>query len=132
MGKSWTEQECYKYGKILKEHCGFMSYEEFLDTYKEELNNIGGKNKMEKYDEIRKQMKENNLDMTRLYIYDIVFWSDIEKEEHKKAVDYIYDTWLDIDADICLARLCDIVCENWEDIKSDEYTQEDIEFELFS
>ena len=87
---------------------------------------------MEKYDEIRKQMKENNLDMTRLYIYDIVFWSDIEKEEHKKAVDYIYDTWLDIDADICLARLCDIVCENWEDIKDDEYTQDDIEFELCS
>lgn len=87
---------------------------------------------MEKYDEIRKQMKENNLDMTRLYIYDIVFWSDIEKEEHKKAVDYIYDTWLDIDADICLARLCDIVCENWEEIKQDEFTQEDIEFELFS
>lgn len=87
---------------------------------------------MEKYDEIRKQMKENNLDMTRLYIYDIVFWSDIEKEEHKKAVDYIYDTWLDIDADICLARLCDIVCENWEDIKTDDYTQDDIEFELCS
>ena len=30
MGKSWTEEECYKYGKILKEHKGFMSYEEFL------------------------------------------------------------------------------------------------------
>ena len=30
MSRSWSEEECYKYGKILKEQCGFISYEEFL------------------------------------------------------------------------------------------------------
>ena len=38
MGKSWTEEECYKYGEILKKHKGFMSYEEFLEQKGDFMN----------------------------------------------------------------------------------------------
>ena len=86
---------------------------------------------MKEYYEILKEIENKKLDITRLYIYSCVS-TEIEENEYQEIVDYIYDTWLEIDEDICLARLCDIVCDHWEEIKIDEYTQEDIEFELFS
>ena len=83
---------------------------------------------MEKYFEVLKTINEKNIDITKLYILSCVE----NVEERVEKLDYIYDTWLEIDEDICLARLCDIVNEHWEEIKEDSYTQEDIEFELFS
>ena len=83
---------------------------------------------MEEYFKILNIIKAKNIDITKLYILSCVQ----QDEESLEKLDYIYDTWLEIDEDICLARLCDIVNEHWEEIKEDNYTQEDIEFELFS
>lgn len=86
---------------------------------------------MKEYYEILKEIENKKLDITKLYIYSCIS-TEIEENEHQEIVDYIYNMWLKIDEDICLARLCDIVNEHWEEIKTDDYTQEDIEFELFS
>lgn len=85
---------------------------------------------MEKYEQIINLMKENKLDMTRLYIYDTVRVL-LPKEEHKAAVEYVYDVWLDFDNDLTLSRLTDVVCEKWVEIKNDEIKQDDIIDELF-
>lgn len=85
---------------------------------------------MEKYEQIINLMKENKVDITRLYIYDTVRVL-LPKEEHKSAVEYVYDTWLDIDSDLDLAKLTDVVCEKWVEIKNDELTQDDIISEMF-
>lgn len=85
---------------------------------------------MENYEKIIKEMEKNHLDITRLYIYDIVR-GVLTKKEHKEAVEFVYDTWLDIDADLDLAKLTDVVCENWEEIKNDEFDQDDIINEMF-
>ena len=74
------------------------------------------------------KISKENIDMTKLYIL-----SCIERDEESLAkLDYIYDTWLDIDEDICLARLCDIVNENWEEIKEETFEYDDILIELFN
>lgn len=83
---------------------------------------------MEEYFKVLDIINEKHIDITKLYILSCVE----NVEERAEKLDYIYDTWLEIDEDICLARLCDIVNEHWEEIKKDNYTQEDIEFELFS
>ena len=80
---------------------------------------------MEKYEQIINLMKENKVDITRLYIYDIIR-TILPKEEHEFAVDFVYDTWLDIDDDLDLARLTDVICENWVEIKKDEFDRDDI------
>ena len=85
---------------------------------------------MEKYEQIINFMKESKLDMTRLYIYDTVRVL-LPKEEHKAAVEYVYDVWLDFDNDLTLSRLTDVVCEKWVEIKNDEIKQDDIIDELF-
>lgn len=86
---------------------------------------------MKEYYKVLKEINDKKIDITKLYIYSCIS-TEIEEQEHERIVDYIYDTWLNIDEDICLARLCDIVNEHWEEIKEDKFMQEDIEFELFS
>ena len=86
---------------------------------------------MKEYYEILKEINDKKIDITKLYIYSCIS-TEIEEQEHERIVEYIYDSWLEIDADVCLARLCEIVSEHWEEIKEDEFMQEDIEFELFS
>lgn len=82
---------------------------------------------MEKYFEILKEIENNDINMAKLYIL-----SCVEQDENTlEKLDYIYDTWLDIDEDICLARLCDIVEEHWEEIQEDEYGYDDITIDLF-
>lgn len=82
---------------------------------------------MKKYFEILNEIEDNNIDMTKLYIL-----SCIERDNSVLGkLDYIYDTWLEIDEDICLARLCDIVNEHWEEIQEDEYGYDDIVIDLF-
>lgn len=83
---------------------------------------------MKKYFEILNEIEDNNIDMTKLYIL-----SCVEQDENTiKKLDYIYDTWLEIDEDICLARLCDIVDMHWEEIQDDEYGYDDIIIDLFN
>lgn len=93
---------------------------------------------MEKYFEILKEIEDNRIDMTKLYIL-----SCIENFKPTKSLcyslnnaifevmEYIYDTWLEIDEDICLAKLCDIVCEHWEEILDEIYDIDDITTDLF-
>lgn len=80
---------------------------------------------MEKYEKIINLMKENKVDIIRLYIYDTVRIL-LPKEEHEFAVDFVYDTWLDIDADLDLAKLTQVICEKWVEIKKDEFDRDDI------
>lgn len=84
----------------------------------------------EKYFDILKIVDENKLNITKLTIFANIN-GQFEKEKMIQVMNYIYDTWLDIDADFSLARLCDIVCENWEQIQNDEFTDDDIMIELF-
>lgn len=86
---------------------------------------------MKEYYEILKEIENKKLNITKLYIYSCVS-TEIEENEHQKIVDYIYDTWLKIDQDICLARLCDIINDNWENIKNNEFNYDDIEIQLFN
>lgn len=83
---------------------------------------------MKKYFEILSEIEDSDIDMTKLYIL-----SCIERDNSVlEKLDYIYDTWLDIDEDICLARLCDIVDMHWEEIQDDEYGYDDIVIDLFN
>lgn len=84
----------------------------------------------EKYFDILKIVDENKLNITKLTIFANIN-GQFEKEEMIQVMNYIYDTWLDIDEDFCLERLCDIVCENWELIQNDEFGYDDIMIELF-
>lgn len=84
---------------------------------------------MEKYYKILKEINENKLDITKLYILSCIDTKDENSASEK--LEYIYDTWLDIDNDICLAKLCDIVCEHWEEIINEEYDYDDIISDLF-
>lgn len=89
---------------------------------------------MEKYYKILKEINENKLDITKLYILSCITYDKQDKlltSKVLKMLDYIYDTWLDIDEDICLAKLCDIVCEHWEEIINEEYEYDDIITDLF-
>lgn len=89
---------------------------------------------MEKYYKILKEINENKLDITKLYILSCITYDKQDKlltSRVLKMLDYIYDTWLDIDEEICLAKLCDIVCEHWEEIINEEYDYDDIISDLF-
>lgn len=89
---------------------------------------------MEKYYKILKEINENKLDITKLYILSCITYDKQDKlltSKVLKMLDYIYDTWLDIDEDICLEKLCDIVCEHWEEIINEEYDYDDIISDLF-
>lgn len=86
-----------------------------------------GENKMEKYCEMLEKINEEKLDITKLYILSCL---PINPDRFE-MLEAIYDTWLDIDEDICLARLCDIIVEHWEEYKNDEYDTDDIISDLF-
>lgn len=89
---------------------------------------------MKKYEEILKTMRKEKLDTTKLYILSCITYDKQDKlltSKVLKMLDYIYDTWLEIDGNVCLEKLCDLVCENWEEIKKDEYTFDDICIDLF-
>lgn len=80
------------------------------------------------YFEMLKEINRQKIDITKLYIL-----SCIERDEEcLEKFEYIYDTWLDIDEDICLARLCDIVNEHWIEIKAERFDYEDLVIELFN
>ena len=86
---------------------------------------------MNKYFKILEQLENQTIDIVKLFLLSsIKFTQDNEKEEWN-IVNYCYDMWLEIDGDINLAKLADIVVENWEDIKNDEYGYDDIVVDLF-
>ena len=80
---------------------------------------------MEKYLEILNMMKKEKLDTTKLLLVDI-FKYQLEKEELQRAVDYTYELWLKSNVDISLTRLADVVADNWEGIKNEEITKDEI------
>ena len=82
---------------------------------------------MNTYKELLKEIKKSNIDITKLYIYDIVK----DHTEALKMTEAIYDLWLDIDDDISIAKLADLVKEHWKDYKKDKYTIDDIIIDLF-
>ena len=86
---------------------------------------------MEKYFEVLKTINEKNINIIKLYILSCVAGMNPDKEDWEK-VEYCYDFWIDTDADFDLGKLADIVSMNWEQIKNDNFMQEDIELELFS
>lgn len=86
---------------------------------------------MEKYFKLLEQIESEKIDIVKLYLLNYVkFTQDNEKEEWK-IVEYCYDMWLKIDADIDLAKLADIVVENWEDIKENKYGYNNIINDIF-
>ena len=87
---------------------------------------------IEKYKQILNEMKELDVDIIRLYIYDIVrIYKEYKDDTHNDIVEFVYDTWLDIDSDIDLAKLTDVVCENWVAIENDKFSRDDIITEMF-
>lgn len=93
---------------------------------------------MEKYLEILKIMDENKIDNIKLHILSCIKHFKTNKTlyySQEQAIfevaDYIYNTWLEIDGNICLEKLCDIVCEHWEEILDEIYDIDDITTDLF-
>lgn len=80
---------------------------------------------MERYFEILNMIKAERLDITKLYVLSSTD-NTLSKEERLEQMDYVYNTWLDADVDVDLARMTDIVVENWEKIKNDEMTDEEV------
>lgn len=80
---------------------------------------------MEKYLEILNIMKKEKLDTTKLLLIDI-FKYQLEKEELQRAVDFAYELWLKSNVDISLTRLADVIADNWEGIKNEEITKDEI------
>lgn len=80
---------------------------------------------MERYFEILNMIKAERLDITKLYVLSSTD-NTLSKEERLEQMDYVYNTWLDADVDVDLARMTDIVIENWEKIKNDEMTDEEV------
>ncbi len=79
---------------------------------------------MEKYFEILDKICKENIDITKLYILSCI---SAETEELEwEEMEYAYDCWIEADTDLDLARLAGIVSENWEEIKNDEITDEEI------
>lgn len=83
---------------------------------------------MNNYTKILKEIENSNINITKLYIYDIVK----DHSEALKIMETVYDLWLDIDADISISRLADLVKENWKDYKKDKYTIDDIIMDLLN
>lgn len=86
---------------------------------------------MEKYFKLLEQIENEKIDIVKLYLLSSIKFTQDSKEEEWKIVNYCYDMWLKIDADIDLAKLADIVVENWEDIKEDKYGYNDIINDVF-
>lgn len=80
---------------------------------------------MERYFEILDMIKAERLDITKLYVLSSTD-NTLSKEERLEQMDYVYNTWLDADVDVDLARMTDIVTENWEKIRNDEMTDEEV------
>lgn len=86
---------------------------------------------MEKYFKLLKQIENEKIDITKLYLLSCLeFTQDNEKEEWK-MVKYCYNMWLKIDEDIDLAKLAYIVDKNWKDIKENKYGYNDIINDIF-
>lgn len=86
---------------------------------------------MNKYFEKLEELENQKIDIVKLFLLSSVKFSQDNKKEEWNIVNYCYDMWLEIDEDINLAKLADIVVENWEDIKNDEYGYDDIVVDLF-
>lgn len=86
---------------------------------------------MNKYFKILEQLENERIDIVKLFLLSSIKFSQDNEEEEWKIVNYCYDMWLEIDDDIDLAKLADIVVENWEDIKKDKYGYDDIVVDLF-
>lgn len=86
---------------------------------------------MNKYFKILEQLENEKIDIVKLFLLSSIKFTQDNEEEEWKIVNYCYDMWLEIDDDINLAKLADIVVENWEDIKNDEYGYDDIVVDLF-
>ena len=86
---------------------------------------------MEKYLEKLEDLENQKIDIVKLFLLSSVKFSQDNKKEEWNIVNYCYDMWLEIDEDINLAKLADIVVENWEDIKKDKYGYDDIVVDLF-
>lgn len=86
---------------------------------------------MNKYFKILEQLENEKIDIVKLFLLSSIKFTQDNEEEEWKIVNYCYDMWLEIDDDIDLAKLADIVVENWEDIKKDKYGYDDIVIDLF-
>lgn len=86
---------------------------------------------MNKYFKILEQLENEKIDIVKLFLLSSIKFTQDNEEEEWKIVNYCYDMWLEIDDDIDLAKLADIVVENWKDIKNDEYGYDDIVVDLF-
>ena len=86
---------------------------------------------MEKYFKLLEQIESEKIDIVKLYLLSCIKFTQDNKEEEWKIVEYCYDMWLKIDEDIDLAKLADIVVENWKDIKEDDYGYNDIINDIF-
>ena len=86
---------------------------------------------MEKYFKILEELENQKIDIVKLFLLSSIKFTQDNKKEEWNIVNYCYDMWLEIDDDIDLAKLADIVVENWEDIKKDKYGYDDIVVDLF-
>ena len=86
---------------------------------------------MEKYFEKLEDLENQKIDIVKLFLLSSVKFSQDNKKEEWNIVNYCYDMWLEIDEDIDLAKLADVVVENWKDIKKDKYGCDDIVVDLF-
>lgn len=89
---------------------------------------------MEKYRKVLEIIKCMKIDITKLYILSYITYDNYDKildTRIIKMLDYIYDTWLEIDDDVCISKLCDIVCDHWEEIINEKYNYDDIISDLF-
>lgn len=75
---------------------------------------------MEKYFEI---LEDTSLDTDLLYCLSCVKnYNDLsDKETMEKQANIIKRVWLKLDSDMSISAITDIVCENWEDIKENEF-----------
>lgn len=101
-----------------------MKDEKILEDMKRNYDDVT----YNKYEEILNEIDNNKIDITKLYILSCLPTQDEERYDMLSA---IYDLWLEIDKDICLARLCDLIYDNWEDYKNEEYDIDDIIYDLF-
>lgn len=85
---------------------------------------------MDKYFEILEKIHNEKIDITKLYILDCISFDT--KEEEWEVMQYTYNCWIEADTDLDLARLSEIVCDKWEEIKNGKKTKQDIiEYCLF-
>lgn len=79
---------------------------------------------MEKYFNMLEKIKEENIDITKLYILSCMDIKD--KELSWQMMNFAYDIWLNADVDLDLSRLADIIVEHWEEIQNDEMFENEI------